>query len=168
MPSEPASVSIEVSRAFKRHSRSLSKKYHHIRSDIQPTIDLIELGEFPGDRIQGIEYVVFKVRARNRYPEREELGLSDHLSSQDSEEGSFGRNLFEARPRRHFTKSDSEDNKRGGINATRTKFRLLGFRPLGQYRHSTGSRTARVSLAVDGGGLRFGFSIAARVACGAH
>lgn len=66
MPSEPAAVLIGASRAFKRHLRALSKKYHHIRSDIQPAIETIQSGKFLGDRIQGIEHVVFKVRVRNR------------------------------------------------------------------------------------------------------
>ena len=44
----------------------MSKKYHHIRSDIQPILEAIQSGEFLGDRIQGTEYVVFKVRVRNR------------------------------------------------------------------------------------------------------
>ena len=44
----------------------MSKKYHHIRSDIQPILEAIQAGEFLGDRIPGTEYVVFKVRGRNR------------------------------------------------------------------------------------------------------
>ena len=66
MPSEPTRVSIEFTRAFKRHLRALSKKYHHVRSDIQPAIETIQSGEFIGDRIPGTEYVVFKVRVKNR------------------------------------------------------------------------------------------------------
>lgn len=42
MPSEPTRVSIEFTRAFKRHLRALSKKYHHVRSDIQPAIETIQ------------------------------------------------------------------------------------------------------------------------------
>ena len=66
MQSEPARVSITVARAFRRHLRALSKKYHHIRSDLQPVVEAIQSGEIPGDRIPGTEYVVFKVRIRNR------------------------------------------------------------------------------------------------------
>jgi len=66
MLNESSEVSIKFARTFKRHLRALSKKYHHIRSDVQPVIETIHSGEFPGDRIQGIEYVVFKVRVRNR------------------------------------------------------------------------------------------------------
>jgi mRNA-degrading endonuclease RelE of RelBE toxin-antitoxin system len=66
MPNETTRVAVDYASDFKRHVRALSKKYHHIRSDIQPTIDAIERGEFLGDRIQGTGYVVFKVRVMNR------------------------------------------------------------------------------------------------------
>ena|SRR3989442_4651489 len=66
MQSEPPPVSVEFARAFKRHLRALSKKYHHIRSDVKPVLQAIGSGEFLGDRIPGTEYVVFKVRVRNR------------------------------------------------------------------------------------------------------
>jgi mRNA-degrading endonuclease RelE of RelBE toxin-antitoxin system len=66
MPNETTRVAVDYTSDFKRHVRALSKKYHHIRSDIQPTIDAIERGEFLGDRIQGTGSVVFKVRVMNR------------------------------------------------------------------------------------------------------
>ena len=66
MPNEKPRVAIDYALDFKRHVRALSKKYHHIRSDIQPTIEAIERGEFLGDRIPGTSYVVFKVRIMNR------------------------------------------------------------------------------------------------------
>ena len=66
MQNEPTGVSVAVARAFKRQLRALSKKYHHVRSDIQPVIETIQSGELIGDRIPGTEYVVFKVRVRNR------------------------------------------------------------------------------------------------------
>jgi mRNA-degrading endonuclease RelE of RelBE toxin-antitoxin system len=66
MQNKPAGVSVAFARAFKRHLRALSKKYHHVRSDIQPAIETIQSGEFIGDRIPGTEYVVFKARVRNR------------------------------------------------------------------------------------------------------
>lgn len=65
MPNETTRVAVDYSPDFKRHVRALSKKYHHIRSDIQPTIDAIERGEFIGNRIAGTGYVVFKVRVMN-------------------------------------------------------------------------------------------------------
>jgi mRNA-degrading endonuclease RelE of RelBE toxin-antitoxin system len=66
MQNEPGRIAVDVARAFKRHVRELSKKYRHIRSDSQPILDAIRSGDFVGDRITGTEYVVFKVRIRNR------------------------------------------------------------------------------------------------------
>jgi mRNA-degrading endonuclease RelE of RelBE toxin-antitoxin system len=66
MPNDPSRVAVEFTNAFKRDLRALSKKYHHIRSDLQPTLETIESGDLVGDRVQGTEFVVFKVRVRNR------------------------------------------------------------------------------------------------------
>jgi len=56
---------VEFTPEFKRNLRTLSKKYRHIRSDVQPVIEQLQAGEFVGDRISGTHYVVFKVRVRN-------------------------------------------------------------------------------------------------------
>ncbi len=66
MPSESSLVQIEFTPEFKRNLRALSKKYRHIRSDIQPVLDQLQAGEFIGDQIPGTQYTVFKVRVRNR------------------------------------------------------------------------------------------------------
>ena len=58
-------VKIKFTPEFKRNLRALSKKYHHIRSDIQPIIDQIQSGQFIGDRITGANFVIFKVRTKN-------------------------------------------------------------------------------------------------------
>jgi len=58
-------VQIEYTLEFKRNLGTLAKKYRHIRSDVQPIIDLIQGGNFVGDRIPGTAYVVFKVRVKN-------------------------------------------------------------------------------------------------------
>jgi hypothetical protein len=47
---------------FKRNLRALAKKYKSIRSDVQPIIDLLELGQLPGDQIPGVNVSIFKVR----------------------------------------------------------------------------------------------------------
>jgi mRNA-degrading endonuclease RelE of RelBE toxin-antitoxin system len=66
MPNEPALIPVEFTQEFKRNLRALSKKYRHIRSDVQPIIEQLEAGEFVGDRITGTTHVVFKVRVKNR------------------------------------------------------------------------------------------------------
>jgi len=70
MPSEhedSASCEVRFTPEFKRNLRQLAKKYHRIRSDIQPVIDALIAGKLPGDQIQGIGFPVFKIgTARHR------------------------------------------------------------------------------------------------------
>jgi mRNA-degrading endonuclease RelE of RelBE toxin-antitoxin system len=65
MPSEPPRVLVEFTPEFKRNLRALAKKYHHIRSDVEPVIKQLVTGEFVGNQIPGTRYVVYKVRVRN-------------------------------------------------------------------------------------------------------
>ena len=57
--------SVRYTREFKRNLRLLSRRYRHIRSDLEPVLQAIQRGETPGDRIPGVGYRVFKVRCRN-------------------------------------------------------------------------------------------------------
>lgn len=67
MPSESASVQIDLTPECKRNLRDLSKKYRNIRSDTQTVIEQLQAGNCVGDRISGIgeDYIVYKVRVRN-------------------------------------------------------------------------------------------------------
>ncbi|TFI50970.1 type II toxin-antitoxin system RelE/ParE family toxin [Mastigocladus laminosus UU774] len=65
MQSEPPLVQVNFTDEFQRRLRTLSKKYRHIRSDIQPTIAQLQAGDFVGDQISGTGNTVFKVRVRN-------------------------------------------------------------------------------------------------------
>jgi mRNA-degrading endonuclease RelE of RelBE toxin-antitoxin system len=56
---------VEYTPEFKRNLRQLTKRYHHIRDDIQPIIDQLAAGDKPGDQITGVHAEVFKVRVRN-------------------------------------------------------------------------------------------------------
>lgn len=58
-------MQVEFTPEFKRNLRALSKKYPHIRSDVQPVIGQLQAGELVGDRIPKTKYAVFKVRVRN-------------------------------------------------------------------------------------------------------
>ncbi len=58
-------VEVRYTSEFKRNVRRLSKRYRHIRSDIQPVIELLEQGDTLGDQMTGTGFVVFKVRAKN-------------------------------------------------------------------------------------------------------
>jgi mRNA-degrading endonuclease RelE of RelBE toxin-antitoxin system len=59
-------VSVEVTPRFTKRLLALSKRYRNIQKDIQPTIEDIQKGIMPGDQISGIDYMVFKVRVRNK------------------------------------------------------------------------------------------------------
>ena len=59
-------VNVEFTPEFKRNVRALSKKYRHIRSDVDPLIVDLQSGQFPGDQVTGTGYTIFKVRVPNR------------------------------------------------------------------------------------------------------
>lgn len=64
--SQPSpSVDVQFTPEFKRSLKVLAKPYRHVRSDIQPIIKQLEMGETPGDQIRGTGYTVFKVRVKN-------------------------------------------------------------------------------------------------------
>jgi mRNA-degrading endonuclease RelE of RelBE toxin-antitoxin system len=58
-------IHIDYTSEFKRNLRTLAKKYHHIRSDIQPLINQLQTGTSIGNQIKGSSYTLFKSRARN-------------------------------------------------------------------------------------------------------
>lgn len=47
---------------FNRSTKKLRKKYPRIKKDILPLIDKLEQGIFEGDRLQGFDGEVYKVR----------------------------------------------------------------------------------------------------------
>lgn len=59
-------VNVEFTPEFKRNVRALSKKYRHIRDDVDPLINELQNGQLPGDQITGTGYTIFKVRVPNR------------------------------------------------------------------------------------------------------
>ncbi|MEH2039498.1 MAG: hypothetical protein V7K87_24680 [Nostoc sp.] len=67
-------ILIRFSDEFEQELYRLSKRFRNIRSDVQPIIEQLQLGNIVGDaygglrlRIAGIgeEYIVYKVRVRN-------------------------------------------------------------------------------------------------------
>jgi len=58
-------IEVEYTPEFKRNIRHLSKKYRHIKSDVQPVIEDLEAGKTLGDQIQSVGYAVYKVRVKN-------------------------------------------------------------------------------------------------------
>lgn len=66
MPSNIPDIEVTATPQFKRDLRTLSKKYRHVRSDVQSIIERLEGGELPGDRIPGTgSQEIFKVRVKN-------------------------------------------------------------------------------------------------------
>lgn len=59
---------------FVAQVKHLRRKYPHIRQDVQPLVDQLEAGETPGDRLQGLTSVAYKVRLYPA-PHRATLGL---------------------------------------------------------------------------------------------
>lgn len=56
---------IFFARRFQQDVRELSKKYRHIRSDLETTLKEISEGNLIGNQISGVGYPVFKVRIKN-------------------------------------------------------------------------------------------------------
>lgn len=65
MENNPPLKQVIPTREFKRDLRALSKKYRHIRSDVQPIIEKLQAGELLGVPIPGTDYEIFKVRVKN-------------------------------------------------------------------------------------------------------
>ncbi len=63
--SEPPLIQVEATAKFKRNLRILAKNYRNISNDIQPIIEQLQSGELPGDKIPGVGYTIFKLRAKN-------------------------------------------------------------------------------------------------------
>ncbi len=58
-------IEIRLTSDFRKQVRKLEKRYRKIQFDLQPILMQIQMGEIIGDRLQGIDAEVFKVRIRN-------------------------------------------------------------------------------------------------------
>ncbi|MFZ1395351.1 MAG: type II toxin-antitoxin system RelE/ParE family toxin [Candidatus Promineifilaceae bacterium] len=65
MQSELFPTQILFAPEFKRNLKRLSKKYRHIKSDVEPLIEQLQNRDLPGDRIPGTNYIVYKERVKN-------------------------------------------------------------------------------------------------------
>lgn len=59
-------IDIRFTSEFKRNLRILTKKYRHIRSDIEPVIAELRQGNFIDDQVPRTGYTIFKVRIKNQ------------------------------------------------------------------------------------------------------
>jgi mRNA-degrading endonuclease RelE of RelBE toxin-antitoxin system len=78
MPTKPPASDIDVdirfTPEFKRNLRALSKRFRHLRSDIEPVIEQLLAGHFIGDQIPRTGYTLYKVRIGNRDAQRGKSG----------------------------------------------------------------------------------------------
>lgn len=58
-------ISVGYAPQFKRDIKHLSKKYRHIRDDVENLVGQLQQGDTPGDQIRGTGYTVYKVRLRS-------------------------------------------------------------------------------------------------------
>jgi mRNA-degrading endonuclease RelE of RelBE toxin-antitoxin system len=61
----PASIQVDATAKFQRKIKSLEKKYRNIKDDIRPIVELLAIGELPGDRISDLDLEIYKVRVKN-------------------------------------------------------------------------------------------------------
>jgi mRNA-degrading endonuclease RelE of RelBE toxin-antitoxin system len=71
---ESFSIEIRVTPDFRKQLRKLEKRYRKIKSDLEPILTQIQMGEIVGDRLQGLDTEVFKVRVRNSDTNRGKSG----------------------------------------------------------------------------------------------
>jgi mRNA-degrading endonuclease RelE of RelBE toxin-antitoxin system len=62
---EMPSAQVFVANEFKRLARNLEKRYRTLQSDLQPLIEQLQNGDFPGDQVTGAGYSGYKVRVKN-------------------------------------------------------------------------------------------------------
>lgn len=65
MQNENILFEIKFADQFKQDIKRLAKKYRHIKSDIQPIIEQLKLGDLIGVRIPETNDIFYKVRIKN-------------------------------------------------------------------------------------------------------
>ena len=63
--SEPPTTTLLFTPEFKRNTRQLTKKYRHIKDDLEQLFNALGQGQTPGDQVPGVQYEVDKVRVKN-------------------------------------------------------------------------------------------------------
>ena len=65
MDEQPVSIEVEATAKFQKKIKSLEKKYRNIKDDVRPIVELLAVGELPGDRITDLNLEIYKVRIKN-------------------------------------------------------------------------------------------------------
>ena len=71
---ESLPIEIRLTPDFRKQLRKLEKRYRKIRLDIDPILMQIQMGKIVGDRLQGIDAEIFKIRVRNSDTNRGKSG----------------------------------------------------------------------------------------------
>lgn len=58
-------IEVRFTLPFIRRLKPLTKRYRKIQSDIQPAIEQLQNGHLIGEQISGLDFTIFKVRAKN-------------------------------------------------------------------------------------------------------
>ncbi len=67
-------VTVIVLPRFEHDTEKLHKRYKNLYEDLKPLIKNLQAGETPGDRIQGVGHIVYKVRLPNTSAKRGKSG----------------------------------------------------------------------------------------------
>jgi mRNA-degrading endonuclease RelE of RelBE toxin-antitoxin system len=59
---ESFSIEIRITPDFRKQLRKLEKRYRKIKLDLEPILMQIQMGNIVGDKLQGIDSEVFKIR----------------------------------------------------------------------------------------------------------
>ena len=73
-------VEVNLTPQFRKDLKNLAKRYRSIRKDLQSLIEELQSGNTPGDRIQGLDYQVFKVRLKKRCDPASPKGARERAS----------------------------------------------------------------------------------------
>jgi mRNA-degrading endonuclease RelE of RelBE toxin-antitoxin system len=65
---------VEIAPLFARTIKQLQKKYPHVWKDVKPLVSQLKEGQTPGERLQGVERVAYKVRVANHDAQRGKSG----------------------------------------------------------------------------------------------
>ena len=71
---ESRPIEIRLTPDFRKQLRKLEKRYRKIRLDLDPILMQIQMGEIVGNRLQGIDAEIFKIRVRNSDTNRGKSG----------------------------------------------------------------------------------------------
>ena len=58
-------MEVTYTEVFKKHVRKLSRRYRSLQRDLAPVIEALQTGTLLGDRITGLDDIVYKVRVTN-------------------------------------------------------------------------------------------------------